>query len=36
MDADFNADIQTGHDGILRGAIEGHPDTAAAKLAVIV
>jgi citrate lyase subunit alpha/citrate CoA-transferase len=37
VDVDFNVDIQTGHDGILRGAIGGHPDTAAgAKLSVIV
>ncbi|MDR2175218.1 MAG: citrate lyase subunit alpha [Synergistaceae bacterium] len=37
IDVDFNVDIQTGHDGVLRGAIGGHPDTAAgAKLAVVV
>ncbi|MDR2180597.1 MAG: citrate lyase subunit alpha [Synergistaceae bacterium] len=37
IDADFNVNVQTGHDGVLRGAIGGHPDTAAgAKLAVIV
>ncbi|MDR2136714.1 MAG: citrate lyase subunit alpha [Synergistaceae bacterium] len=37
IDVDFNVNIQTGHDGVLRGAIGGHPDTSAgAKLAVIV
>ncbi|MDR3229986.1 MAG: citrate lyase subunit alpha [Synergistaceae bacterium] len=36
IDLDFNIDVQTGHDGVLRGAIGGHPDTAAgAKLAVV-
>jgi citrate lyase subunit alpha/citrate CoA-transferase len=37
IDVNFNVDIQTGHDGTLRGAIGGHPDTAAgAKLSVVV
>jgi citrate lyase subunit alpha/citrate CoA-transferase len=36
VDADFNVDVLTGHDGILRGASGGHSDTAAgAKLSVI-
>lgn len=35
-DTDFNVDVLTGHDGVLRGASGGHSDTAAgAKLAVI-
>jgi citrate lyase subunit alpha/citrate CoA-transferase len=37
VDVDFNVDVLSGHDGILRGASGGHCDTAAgAKLAVIV
>jgi citrate lyase subunit alpha/citrate CoA-transferase len=36
VDADFNVDVLTGHDGVLRGASGGHSDTAAgAKLSVI-
>ena len=36
VDTDFNVDVLTGHDGILRGASGGHSDTAAgAKLSVI-
>lgn len=36
-DVDFNVNVQTGHDGVLRGAVGGHQDTAAgAKLAVAV
>jgi citrate lyase subunit alpha/citrate CoA-transferase len=36
IDVEFNVNVQTGHDGVLRGAIGGHQDTAAgAKLAVI-
>ena len=36
VDVDFNVDVLTGHDGILRGASGGHSDTAAgAKLTVI-
>ena len=35
-DVDFNIDVLTGHDGILRGASGGHCDTAAgAKITVI-
>ena len=35
-DVDFNVDVLTGHDGVLRGASGGHSDTAAgAKLSVI-
>ena len=36
VDTDFNVDVLTGHDGVLRGASGGHSDTAAgAKLAII-
>jgi len=36
VDVDFNVDVLTGHDGVLRGASGGHSDTAAgAKLTVI-
>ncbi len=36
VDVDFNVDVLTGHDGILRGASGGHSDTAAgAKLSLI-
>ncbi|TXT51374.1 MAG: citrate lyase subunit alpha / citrate CoA-transferase [Spirochaetes bacterium] len=36
VDVDFNVDVLTGHDGILRGASGGHCDTAAgAKLSII-
>jgi citrate lyase subunit alpha/citrate CoA-transferase len=36
VDVDFNVDVLTGHDGVLRGASGGHCDTAAgAKLAII-
>jgi citrate lyase subunit alpha/citrate CoA-transferase len=36
VDVDFNVDVLTGHDGILRGASGGHSDTAAgAKLSII-
>ncbi len=36
-DVDFNVDVQSGHDGVLRGALGGHQDTAAgAKLAIAV
>jgi citrate lyase subunit alpha/citrate CoA-transferase len=35
-DVDFNVDVLTGHDGVLRGASGGHSDTAAgAKLTVV-
>lgn len=37
VDLDFHVNVQTGHDGVLRGAVGGHPDTAAgAKLSVVV
>lgn len=36
VDVDFNVDVLTGHDGVLRGASGGHCDTAAgAKLTVV-
>ena len=37
IDTDFNVNVLTGSDGIIRGAIGGHPDTAAgASLSVVV
>lgn len=37
IDTDFNANVVTGSDGVLRGAPGGHPDTAAsAKCSIIV
>lgn len=37
IDTDFNVNVLTGSDGVIRGAIGGHPDTAeSASLAVIV
>lgn len=37
MDVDFNVNVLTGSDGIIRGAIGGHPDTAAgASVAIVV
>lgn len=37
IDTDFNVNVLTGSDGIVRGAIGGHPDTAeGASLSVIV
>jgi citrate lyase subunit alpha/citrate CoA-transferase len=37
LDTDFNVNVLTGHDGVLRGASGGHCDTAAgAKLSVIL
>ena len=37
VDTDFNVNVLTGSDGVIRGAIGGHPDTAfGAALAVIV
>lgn len=36
-DTDFNVNVLTGSDGVIRGAIGGHPDTAAgAALCVVV
>lgn len=37
VDTDFNVNVLTGSDGVIRGAIGGHPDTAhGASLSVIV
>ena len=37
IDTDFNVNVLTGSDGVIRGAIGGHPDTAAgAKMSIIV
>ncbi len=37
IDVDFNVNVLTGSDGVIRGAIGGHPDTAAgASMSVIV
>ncbi|MDO4565336.1 MAG: citrate lyase subunit alpha [Clostridia bacterium] len=37
VDTDFNVNVLTGSDGVIRGAIGGHPDTAdGASLAVVV
>lgn len=37
IDTDFNVNVLTGSDGVIRGAIGGHPDTAAsASVAIIV
>lgn len=37
VDVDFNVNVLTGSDGIIRGAIGGHPDTAAgAALSIVV
>jgi citrate lyase subunit alpha/citrate CoA-transferase len=37
VDTDFNVNVLTGNDGVLRGASGGHQDTAAgAKLSIVV
>ena len=37
IDTDFNVNVLTGSDGVIRGAIGGHPDTAeGASLSVVV
>ena len=37
IDTNFNVNVLTGSDGVIRGAIGGHPDTAAgAGLSVVV
>jgi citrate lyase subunit alpha/citrate CoA-transferase len=37
IDVNFNVNVLTGSDGVIRGAVGGHPDTSAgAKLAIIV
>lgn len=35
VDTDFNVNVMTGSDGVLRGAIGGHQDAANAKLTII-
>ena len=35
IDTDFNVNVMTGSDGVLRGAIGGHQDAAMAKLTII-
>lgn len=37
IDTDFNVNVLTGSDGVIRGAIGGHPDTASgAKMTIVV
>lgn len=37
IDTDFNVNVMTGSDGVIRGAVGGHPDTAAgASMTVVV
>ena len=36
IDVDFNVNVLTGSDGVIRGAIGGHPDTAAGAAVSIV
>ncbi|MFP3153972.1 citrate lyase subunit alpha [Lachnospiraceae bacterium ZAX-1] len=36
VDTDFNVNVLTGNDGVIRGAIGGHPDTAAGAAVAIV
>lgn len=37
IDTEFNVNVLTGSDGVIRGAIGGHPDTAAgAKMSIVV
>ena len=37
IDIDFNVNVLTGSDGVIRGAIGGHPDTASgAKMTIVV
>ncbi|MFG6257216.1 citrate lyase subunit alpha, partial [Staphylococcus epidermidis] len=35
IDTNFNVNVMTGSDGVLRGAIGGHQDAATAKLTII-
>ena len=35
IDTDFNVNVMTGSDGVIRGAIGGHQDAAAAKMTII-
>lgn len=37
VDTDFNVNVLTGSDGVIRGAVGGHPDTAAgARVSIVV
>ena len=36
IDTDFNVNVLTGSDGVIRGAIGGHPDTAGPSLSIVV
>ncbi|MBR3383246.1 MAG: citrate lyase subunit alpha [Clostridia bacterium] len=36
VDTDFNVNVMTGSDGVIRGAVGGHPDTAAGASMTIV
>lgn len=36
IDTDFNVNVLTGSDGVIRGAIGGHPDTAAGSSLTII
>ena len=36
IDTDFNVNVITGSDGVLRGAPGGHPDTAAGSNVVLL
>ncbi|RHW54691.1 citrate lyase subunit alpha [Lactobacillus bombicola] len=35
IDTDFNVNVMTGSDGVIRGAIGGHQDAASAKMTII-
>ncbi|MDF7640640.1 citrate lyase subunit alpha [Bifidobacterium sp. ESL0784] len=35
IDTDFNVNVMTGSDGVIRGAVGGHQDAATAKLTII-
>ncbi|WP_275936580.1 citrate lyase subunit alpha, partial [Fructobacillus ficulneus] len=35
IDTDFNVNVMSGSDGVIRGAIGGHQDAATAKLTII-
>jgi citrate lyase subunit alpha / citrate CoA-transferase len=35
IDTDFNVNVMTGSDGVIRGAVGGHEDAATAKLTII-
>ncbi len=36
IDVDFNVNVMTGSDGVIRGAVGGHPDTAAGASLTVV